>query len=84
MSLHLEASPANQNMAELTRPPLAPRLDINKITMAEVNGMPWKYLGYKEYSEFIVSDNELFLLRRFRTLNVRDARRNIAPRKRFG
>jgi hypothetical protein len=45
----------------------------DQIPVHEIYQMPWKYLGYKEYSKFIASDDELFLLRRFRTLNVRIA-----------
>lgn len=34
---------------------------------------PWKYIGYKGYSDFIASENDFFILRRFDTLNVRVA-----------
>lgn len=32
---------------------------------------PWKYLGYKGYSEFISSDKNALIFRRFGTLNAR-------------
>ena len=35
--------------------------------------MPWKYIGYRGYSEFLASDNEHFIYRRFSTLNARVA-----------
>ncbi|EHK16063.1 uncharacterized protein TRIVIDRAFT_164287 [Trichoderma virens Gv29-8] len=34
---------------------------------------PWRYVGYRGYSKFISSDDDLFLLRRFSVLNVRVA-----------
>lgn len=33
--------------------------------------MPWKYIGYRGYSEFLSSDEDVFILRRFDTLNIR-------------
>ncbi|KAH8174765.1 hypothetical protein LIA77_06184 [Sarocladium implicatum] len=42
-------------------------------TEQDVQDMPWKYIGYRGYSEFLSSDDENFILRRFATLNVRVA-----------
>lgn len=42
-------------------------------TDREVQRKPWKYVGYKRYAEFISSDDDFFILRRFRSLNVRVA-----------
>lgn len=33
----------------------------------------WRYIGYRGYSDFISSDDDFFILRRFATLNVRVA-----------
>ncbi|KAI1743042.1 hypothetical protein F4680DRAFT_410880 [Xylaria scruposa] len=37
----------------------------------EVQKQPWKYVGYRRYTEFISSDNDLLIFRRFATLNAR-------------
>ncbi|KAI0116332.1 hypothetical protein GGR51DRAFT_501039 [Nemania sp. FL0031] len=37
----------------------------------EVQKQPWKYVGYRRYAEFISSDSDLFIFRRFGTLNAR-------------
>lgn len=37
----------------------------------EINKKPWKYLGYRSFSQFVSSDNDLFVLRRFGTLSAR-------------
>ncbi|KAK7755882.1 hypothetical protein SLS62_002169 [Diatrype stigma] len=42
-------------------------------TEQEVQRKPWKYVGYKRYAEFISSDDDFFILRRFGSLNVRVA-----------
>ncbi|EEU45428.1 uncharacterized protein NECHADRAFT_80333 [Fusarium vanettenii 77-13-4] len=39
----------------------------------EINLKPWKFIGYKGYAEFISSDDDWFILRRFGTLNIRVA-----------
>ncbi|RTE71498.1 hypothetical protein BHE90_014096 [Fusarium euwallaceae] len=39
----------------------------------EVQRKPWKFIGYKGYTEFISSEDDWFILRRFDTLNVRVA-----------
>ncbi|KAI5918627.1 hypothetical protein F4810DRAFT_725541 [Camillea tinctor] len=40
-------------------------------TDLEVQRKPWKFVGYRRYAEFISSDDDFFILRRFNTLNVR-------------
>ncbi|KAI0469998.1 hypothetical protein GGR56DRAFT_661136 [Xylariaceae sp. FL0804] len=42
-------------------------------SIAEVQDKPWKFIGYKRYAEFISSDNDFFLVRRFDALSVRVA-----------
>ncbi|KAI1750238.1 hypothetical protein F4782DRAFT_509773 [Xylaria castorea] len=37
----------------------------------EIQKQPWKYVGYKRYTEFISSDGDLLIFRRFGTLNAR-------------
>lgn len=39
----------------------------------EIQRKPWKFIGYKGYTEFISSEDDWFVLRRFGTLNVRVA-----------
>ncbi|KAI1267996.1 hypothetical protein F5Y18DRAFT_377102 [Xylariaceae sp. FL1019] len=39
----------------------------------EIGGKPWKYVGYKRYAEFISSDDDLLIFRRFTALNARVA-----------
>jgi hypothetical protein len=41
----------------------------------EVQRHPWKYVGYRRYTEFIASDNDLLIFRRFGSLNARVALR---------
>lgn len=40
-------------------------------TSEEINSKPWKYLGYEEYSSFISSDDDFFVVRRFSALTAR-------------
>ncbi|RYP88543.1 hypothetical protein DL769_000239 [Monosporascus sp. CRB-8-3] len=42
-------------------------------TDLEVQRKPWKFVGYKRYADFISSDDDFFILRRFSSLNVRVA-----------
>ncbi|RYP39359.1 hypothetical protein DL767_002270 [Monosporascus sp. MG133] len=42
-------------------------------TELEVQRKPWKYVGYRRYADFISSDDDIFILRRFSSLNVRVA-----------
>ncbi|KAI0450215.1 hypothetical protein F5B21DRAFT_442376 [Xylaria acuta] len=37
----------------------------------EVQKQPWKYVGYRRYTEFISSDTDLLIFRRFGALNAR-------------
>ena len=32
---------------------------------------PWKYVGYREFCKFVVSDDDFFILRRFSNLSSR-------------
>lgn len=44
---------------------------INALSLEEINSKPWKYLGYEEYSSFISSDDDFFVVRRFSALTAR-------------
>ncbi|CEJ82518.1 hypothetical protein VHEMI02578 [[Torrubiella] hemipterigena] len=39
----------------------------------EIQRKPWKFVGYKGYTNFISTDDSLFILRRFNSLNIRVA-----------
>jgi hypothetical protein len=43
------------------------------ITTEEIEEKPWKYIGYRGYSEFISSENDFYILRGFKSLNTRIA-----------
>lgn len=55
-----------QNSASLSQP-----RDVTGPTPEEVDRKPWKYLGYEEYSSFISSDDDFFIIRRFGALTAR-------------
>lgn len=42
-------------------------------TQEEIQRKPWKFIGYKGYADFIASDNDFLILRRFGTLSARVA-----------
>ncbi|KAI1110376.1 hypothetical protein F5Y14DRAFT_429218 [Nemania sp. NC0429] len=44
---------------------------MDELLPAEVQKQPWKYVGYKRYTEFISSDSDLLIFRRFGALNAR-------------
>lgn len=39
----------------------------------EIQRKPWKYIGYKGYTNFVTSDSDFYILRRFDALGVRTA-----------
>jgi hypothetical protein len=43
------------------------------ITQKEVDEKPWKYIGYKGYSEFISSDSDFLIFRQFGAVSARVA-----------
>ncbi len=45
------------------------------LTEEEIEKKPWKYIGYKGYSEFLASENDFFIFRKFASLNSRIALR---------
>jgi hypothetical protein len=40
-------------------------------SQSEIEDKPWKYLGYREYSNYIASDEDYLILRRFGCLHIR-------------
>lgn len=44
---------------------------IEPLTEEEIETKPWKYIGYKGYSDFIASENDFYIVRRFASLNTR-------------
>jgi hypothetical protein len=45
--------------------------DATRSSQDEVYKKPWKYIGYKSFSEWAASDNDFFVVRRFSALNSR-------------
>lgn len=56
-----------------TAPSLNSRASIRTPTEEDVYTQPWRYIGYRGYSEFLSSDDDFFVLRRFGALNARIA-----------
>lgn len=46
---------------------------VEEIPIGEILNKPWKYIGYKGYSEFMSSESDFYILRRFGSLNARVA-----------
>ena len=44
---------------------------MTEITELDIEEKPWKYIGYRGYAEFISSDDDFYILRRFDKLNAR-------------
>jgi len=40
------------------------------LTKQEIDRKPWKYIGYRGYSNFIASDCDFYVLQRFASLNT--------------
>jgi hypothetical protein len=47
--------------------------DSQNLTQDEIDQKPWKYIGYKGYSDFIASENDFLILRRFASVSARAA-----------
>lgn len=48
---------------------------MTKPSKLDVEEKPWKYVGYRGYTEFISSDDDFYVLRRFGNINIRLALR---------
>lgn len=59
-------------MRDASRPRSNNALDTEP-TEQEIHRKPWKYIGYRGYANFIASDDDFFVLRRFDALNARVA-----------
>ncbi|KAF3018462.1 hypothetical protein E8E14_007858 [Neopestalotiopsis sp. 37M] len=44
---------------------------VSQLTDKDFREKPWKYIGYRGYTNFLSSDDDMFILRRFKALNVR-------------
>ena len=42
-----------------------------KPTKGDIDRKPWRYLGYHSFANFVASDHDFFVLRRFGSLNAR-------------
>ena len=49
----------------------APQFPLPPLTLEDIQTKPWRYIGYKGFSEWMVSDNDFFVLRRFDSLSAR-------------
>lgn len=45
-------------------------IELGKITSHELNRKRWKYIAYRGFCEFVASDNDFFILRRFSQLTA--------------
>ena len=41
------------------------------LTQDDIIAKPWRYIGYKGFSEWLASDNDFFIIRRFDSLAAR-------------
>ncbi|KAJ8126334.1 hypothetical protein O1611_g7303 [Lasiodiplodia mahajangana] len=67
---------APSTMEDPSVPPTISLADIdpaNVITKEDIERKPWKYVGYRGYTNIIASEDDFFILRRFNSLNVRIA-----------
>ncbi|KAH0556095.1 hypothetical protein GP486_005971 [Trichoglossum hirsutum] len=44
---------------------------LDEISPQDMRKKPWKYIGYRKFCEFVTSDNDFFILRRFSELTAR-------------
>ena len=51
----------------------APEPCPQKLTQEDFDKKPWKYIGYKGYSEFLGSESNFLVFKRFNTANARIA-----------
>lgn len=62
--------PANNSFAHLSTPPASPTLTSCSVDKKSRIGKAWKYEGYKALSEWMASDDDFFVVRRFGTVNA--------------
>jgi len=58
-------------MPSMALPQSPPSCDEQIPTQDDLDEKPWKYYGYKAFSEWGGSDDDFFVLRRFKSLNTR-------------
>ena len=66
-------SPSPSHRPHTPHPPPQNSRDTQVLTRDEVDQKPWKYIGYKGYSDFISSENDFFILRKFSSVSARVA-----------
>ncbi|KAK7403419.1 hypothetical protein QQX98_010832 [Neonectria punicea] len=66
----MQSSMAQDDLHRSNPPSIAPDAPLSDY---EIRKKPWKYIGYRGYSDFISSEDDFFVLRRFDVLNVRVA-----------
>ncbi|KUJ07663.1 uncharacterized protein LY89DRAFT_601279 [Mollisia scopiformis] len=44
---------------------------VHPLTQDEIDEKPWKYIGYRGYTDFIASDNDFLMVRRFASVSAR-------------
>ncbi|PVH88906.1 hypothetical protein DL98DRAFT_622567 [Cadophora sp. DSE1049] len=66
-STHTYSSPSILTTASSLAPEEPP------LTKEEIDTKPWKYIGYRGYVDFIASENDFYIMRRFAALNTRAA-----------
>ncbi|TVY92545.1 hypothetical protein LAWI1_G001533 [Lachnellula willkommii] len=56
-----------------SNPISASSITTEQLTEEEIETKPWKYIGYKGYADFLASENDFFIFRKFASLNCRVA-----------
>jgi hypothetical protein len=55
----------------LTTVSAAPAASQSSLTSQELQERPWKFTGYRRFSQFLASDTDFLIIRRFDILNAR-------------
>ncbi|KAK8103547.1 uncharacterized protein PG998_010580 [Apiospora kogelbergensis] len=73
MSLRVETPISNSSTVNQSAQATSPSIQAQFIEPNEqdIQAKPWKYVGYRRYSEFLASDDDLLIFRRFSVLNTR-------------
>lgn len=69
------ASSSQSSHIEAQSRPESVNTEPQVLTQEELDKKPWKYIGYIGYSEFLASDNDFLIFRRFATASTRIALR---------
>ena len=63
--------PTNGSSARLPTPPASPTTGTYSVDEKTKHNKAWKYEGYRGFSEWMASDDDFFIIRRFGTVNAR-------------